>query len=264
MEALWLLLTSILQFAILVSMPTIRLEKVTVNYVNNANNQVTVLNDMDAVFESGKFHVILGYSGSGKTTLIQTIIGFLPYYGDIYFDDTNALKLKINQRDLSYVSQDYVLYPGKTIFENIAFPLRLKGCPREEIIQRVNDIAKLYGIEHCLFRKPKHLSGGQKQKVAMARALVKNSSLYLFDEPFSNVDPLARGEEERYLKKCLSEHGATTIYATHDFKEALNLADYIYILDQGKIVFKGTPEDILECSLDIAVSLRKASLDGKI
>lgn len=245
-------------------MPQIVVENLTVNYVNNFKNEITALKEMNVVFESGKFHVVLGASGSGKTTLIQTIIGLLPYYGDIYFDSINAAKLKINQRDLSYVSQDYILYPNKNIFENIAFPLRLKGCSREEIIERVTDIAKFYGLEHCLFRKPKHLSGGQKQKVAMARALVKNSSLYLFDEPFSNIDPLARGEEERYLKKYLSEHRATIIYATHDLKEAINLADYIYIIDNGKMAFKGTPEELLSSSLDIVTALRKASLDGEI
>lgn len=246
-------------------MPKIDVKELSVIYGDKKNKDgIVAIDNLSLTFENGSFNVILGPSGSGKTTLIQTIIGLLPYYGDVFFDGVNASKIKIPDRDLSYVSQEYVLYPSKSIFDNIALPLKIKGCEREEIIERVYEIANYYGLAHCLFRKPKHLSGGQQQKVAICRALVKDSSLYLFDEPFSNIAANAREEEARQLKEYLKKIKATVIYVTHDIKEAYLLADKIFVLDKGKLVEKGSVEEINKSMNEIVSGLRRASFDGNI
>ena len=257
-----MLLNKKVSICYIIVMPKIDIKELTVTFLDRYKNEITAVDELTTSFENGKFSVILGESGSGKSTLIQAIIGLLPYYGDIFYDGVNAANIKIPQRDISYVSQDYVLYPNKKIFDNIAFPLRIKGCSREEIIERVYNVAERYNLTHCLFRKPKHLSGGQKQRVAIARALVKESSLYLFDEPFSNTDPQLKAEEIRLLKSNLQHIGATVIYVTHDIKEALLIADKIYVMEKGKVIYEGTPEEITESDNATVLGLLKASLDG--
>ena len=216
-----------------------------------------VLDKLNAIFEDGSFNVIIGKSGCGKTTLLKTIIGILPYDGDIDVDGNDFDLYTIAERNLAYVSQDFALYPHLTIFDNIAFPLKLNGALREEIIDTVSKVAKELDLTHCLTRKPRHLSGGQQQRVALARALVKSPSIYLFDEPLSNVDQQFRAEERHYIKSTVKKYGATAIYVTHDLKEAWSLADKIFIMDEGKIVLEGTPVEILESDSPYATEIKK-------
>ena len=218
---------------------------------------IVVLDHLSATFEDGSFNVIIGESGCGKTTLLKTIIGLLPYDGDINVDGNDFDLYTIPERNLAYVSQEFALYPHLTIFDNIAFPLKLNGASREEIIKTVNNIALELDLTHCLTRKPRHLSGGQQQRVALARAMVKSPSIYLFDEPLSNVDPLFRTEERHYIKKTIKKYGATAIYVTHDLQEAWSIADKIFVMDKGKIVLEGTPEEILSSDNPKALEIKK-------
>lgn len=218
---------------------------------------ILVINKLNATFEDGSFNVIIGKSGCGKTTLLKTIIGLLPYDGDIDVDGNDFDLYTIPERNLAYVSQDFALYPHLTIFDNIAFPLKLNGAAREEIIETVSKIAAELNLTHCLTRKPRHLSGGQQQRVALARAMVKSPSIYMFDEPLSNVDPSLRAEERQYIKSTIKKYGATAIYVTHDLQEAWSLADKIFVMDEGRIVLEGTPEELLDSSNPLALELKQ-------
>ena len=143
-----------------------------------------------------------------------------------------------------------------TVFENIAFPLKVAGASKDEIIRRVYEVADKLEIRHCLTRKPKHLSGGQQQRVALARALIKKPNLYLFDEPLSNVDPIKRSESRILIKKIITESNATAIYVTHDFTEAMTLADHIIVINDGKVEIEGAPMEVYKSSNPIVESLK--------
>ena len=223
----------------------ITLSNLSVSY-GKKDNKIQVLKDVNTTFLDQKFNVVLGPSGSGKTTLLKAIIGIIDYEGEIMFNNISSRELTLAEKNLSYVSQDIVLYPHMTIFENIAFPLKSIKASRDEILERVYDIAKKLEISDCLSRKPKHLSGGQQQKVAFARALVKRPNVCLFDEPFSNLDIPTRREARHYLKTLLKELGITVIYVTHDLEEAMSLADRIIIIKDENIEFDGNPEELLE------------------
>lgn len=156
-------------------MPKIECRNLTVMYQNRRKKEVIkVLDDLSVNFESEKFSLILGPSGCGKTTLLRVIAGLERHVGAVLYNGIDSKVLEVQNKSLSYVSQNYVLYPNMTVFDNIAYPLRTIHTPREEIIQRVTILAETLNISHCLFRRPKDLSGGQKQRVAIARALIKN------------------------------------------------------------------------------------------
>ena len=223
-------------------MPDITVENLTVNYAANKKNVTLALDNVSVKFYSNKINVIAGSSGCGKTTLLKTIAGLIKESsGNIYFDNINARQLTIQERNLSYVSQNYVLFPHKTIYDNIAFPLKIMGAPREEVDARVIEIAKSLDLTACLTRKPKHISGGQQQRAALARALVKRPSACLMDEPLSNLDPELRGEARKLIKSVFDKYGMTVIYVTHDFREALALADNLVIMDGGQVAVSGNP-----------------------
>ena len=142
-----------------------------------------------------------------------------------------------------------------TIFDNIAFPLRNMKAPSAEIKERVYAVAEELGLSMCLSRKPRHLSGGQQQRVALARALVKNPSICLMDEPLSNLDQATAFKAREMIKNCLNKRKVTVIYVTHDINEATSLGDVVYAMDDGKIIFKGTPEEFMECKDEKVMSL---------
>lgn len=216
-----------------------------------------VLNKLNAVFEDNSFNIIIGKSGCGKTTLLKTIIGLLPYDGEIEVDGNDFDLYTVAERNLAYVSQEFALYPHLTIFDNIAFPLKLNGASREEIIDTVNKIAKELDLSHCLTRKPRHLSGGQQQRVALARAIAKSPSIYLFDEPLSNVDQASRLEERQYIKSTVKKYSATAIYVTHSLEEAWSIADKIFVMDEGRFVFEGTPDELLNSDNPVAKEIQE-------
>ena len=228
----------------------IAISNVSISY-GKKDNKVLVLNKINALLLDQKFNVILGPSGCGKTSLLKAIMGIIDYDGDILFNNVSSKELTLAEKNLSYVSQDIVLYPHMTIFDNIAFPLKTIRASRSEILQRVYEIAEKFDITDCLSRKPKHLSIGQQQKVAIARALVKKPNICLFDEPFSNLDAPTRSEARHFLKEALKETGVTVIYVTHDLEEAMSLSDKIIILKDKNIEFDGTAEELLQSNNEL-------------
>lgn len=192
-----------------------------------------------------EFVVLLGPSGCGKTTTLLMIAGvYKPTTGYIYFDDTVVNDLEPKDRNIGMVFQSYALYPHMTVYDNIAFPLKLKKYPRQEIDSRVREVARMLQIEDLLNRKPAQLSGGQQQRVALARAIVKQPQLFLMDEPLSNLDAKIRIEVRAELKRLQRELGITTIYVTHDQAEAMSLADRVAVMNKGELQQYSTPEEL--------------------
>ncbi len=226
-------------------MSRILIDNLSVSYFQKGK-ETPVLKGLNASFEEGTVNVILGKSGCGKTTLLRALLGKLDYEGDILFDGNSISGLSLDKRNMAYVSQEYSLYPHFSVFENIAFPLKLLGTPRKEIEERVTSIASDLGLLPCLSRKPRCLSGGQQQRVAIARALIKNPEAILFDEPLSNLDPQRRMDTRLLLKKIFLKEHPAVIYVTHDFQEAINLGDKIFVLDEGRMAFEGGPKEALD------------------
>jgi len=227
-------------------MPQVKIENLTFIYKGKRRSpNVTVFDNLNVTFESDKTTVIMGASGSGKSTLIKSILGITPPSdGYIYFDNEDVTYDPIYTRNVSYVSQELALYPHFSVYKNIAFPLVMQGVPAEEIKARVLEMAKKLKIEHCLTRKPRQLSLGQNQRVAIARAIIKRPDVYVFDEPFSNLDKEIAYELRKDLKQLLSELNGTCIFVTHNAEDALLLADNIIVLDEGKLIANGTANDV--------------------
>ena len=226
-------------------MSEIQIKNLSVSY-ENKEERVTVLNDLNVEFSSGDFHVIMGASGCGKTTLLKAIAGTIHCNGTILVNQDDITRVPTEKRSMAFVSQEYLLYPQMTIFDNIAFPLKVMGATKQEIRARISNIAERLEISHCLSRRPKHLSGGQQQRVAIARALIKNPEICLFDEPFSNLDIIMREKARVLIKKLMKETGSTALYVTHDIKEGMLLADKMYVIDEGKVQLSGTPMEVYQ------------------
>lgn len=226
-------------------MVKLNLEKVTVCY-RHKKEIITAVRDISFTVETGDFAVLVGPSGCGKTTILKTIAGLIAYdEGRIYFDGIDADRITIKERNLSYVPQNYALYPHLTIYENIALPLKAARVPVEEITERVEAVAMDLEISFLLSRKPRHLSGGQQQRVALARSFVKRPDIYLMDEPFSNLEP---DLHRRLRHELIKMHGllrATVILATHDIEDAFALATQIIVMNEnGTVAQSGPPTEI--------------------
>jgi multiple sugar transport system ATP-binding protein len=209
----------------------------------------------------GEFFALLGPSGCGKTTTLRLIAGLeAPDEGEIWIDDKLVNDLPPKDRDVAMVFQNYALYPHMTVFDNIAFPLMVRkrevGLTNEEIRRRVMEIAKLLQIDHLLNRKPSQLSGGEQQRVALARTLVRRPKVWLLDEPMSNLDAKLRVTMRGELKKLQKELGVTTIYVTHDQVEAMSMADRIAVMNKGRILQIGTPDELFWRPADAFVATR--------
>lgn len=216
-------------------------------YYKHKKEYITALDHIDLSVKQGELLVILGASGSGKTTLLKCILGLCDYIsGTLIIDGISTDDFRVQQSNIGYIRQEFSLYPHLTIYENIAFPLRMIHTAQEEVDRRVKEIAALLEIDWLLTRKPKHLSGGQNQRVALARALVKNPVTVLFDEPFSNIDPTLRTELRLLIRKIHETFGCTMLFVTHELSDALSLADRIVILEDGKITALGTPAELTE------------------
>ncbi|RLF66263.1 MAG: sugar ABC transporter ATP-binding protein, partial [Thermoplasmata archaeon] len=190
---------------------------ITLDNVTKKFGRVIAVNEASFKVNDGEFWVLLGPSGSGKTTLLYLISGiYKPTSGRIYFDDVDVTEMPPSERNVGLVFQNYALYPHMTVYENIAFPLRIQKRPQDEIDKKVREIAKMLHIENLLERYPAQLSGGQQQRVALARALVKEPSVLLLDEPLSNLDALLRLYIRAELKRLQRDLGITAIYVTHD------------------------------------------------
>ena len=226
-------------------MPTLELKNLSVSYFNKKTKEETIaIKSLSHSFRGGSFHVILGPSGSGKTSLLRAIAGFLPSAGEILSDGVSLSDLPISMRQIAYVSQEYALYPHLTVFDNIAFPLKAIHTPKEEIITLIEEASSFLELRPFWSRRPKELSGGQQQRVALARAIVRHPSIYLFDEPLSNLDETLREKERKFIKETSRRFSATSLYVTHSIKEAFLLADSITVLNEGEIVASGSKEEI--------------------
>ncbi len=205
---------------------------------------IMALDDISFTVDDNDFLVVVGPSGCGKTSLLKVILGLLDYPGEILIEGLDESKIKIQDRNITYISQSYSLYPNMTVFENIAFPLKIKKVAIDEIRRRVKEVAEILEIEFLLSRKPRQLSGGQQQKVAIAKALIKDPSLCLFDEPFSNLDNRTRIELRHLLLKLHQQLEYTFIFVTHDQTEAMALANKLIVMNQGKIEQIGPPLEV--------------------
>jgi len=221
-------------------MTAIRFENIEKRYGN-----VTVLSAFDLEIRAGEFFTVLGPSGCGKSTLLNLIAGIeQPDSGGLYFESRRVEHLAPGERDVAMVFQSYALYPHMTVYENLAFPLRNRRVPRDEIDSAVRRTATDLGIEPLLARKPRALSGGQRQRVALGRALVRKPRVFLLDEPLSNLDARLRLEMREELKRLHGELGITTVYVTHDQEEAMALSDRIALLSEGRVQQCGSAEDL--------------------
>jgi multiple sugar transport system ATP-binding protein len=221
-------------------MADVELRAVTKSY-----GPVPVIHGIDLDIRHGEFVVFVGPSGCGKSTLLRMIAGLEPITGgEVRIAGRRVNELPPRQRDIAMVFQDYALYPHKTLYENMAFGLRLRKTPEHVIAQRVADAAKLLRIDHMLDRRPAALSGGQRQRVAIGRAIVREPAVFLFDEPLSNLDAQLRNEMRSEIKRLHQRLGATIIYVTHDQVEAMTLADRIAVLQGGHRMQYDTPDGV--------------------
>jgi multiple sugar transport system ATP-binding protein len=213
--------------------------------VKTYDGKLTVIHGIDLQVRHGEFVVFVGPSGCGKSTLLRMIAGLETISGGEVSIDGNVVNdLPPRARDIAMVFQDYALYPHKNLYDNMAFGLRLRKTPEEEIKQRVMDAAKLLKIDHMLERRPAALSGGQRQRVAIGRAIVRQPKVFLFDEPLSNLDAQLRHEMRSEIKRLHQRLGATIIYVTHDQVEAMTMADRIAVLSAGRKMQYDTPDNI--------------------
>ena len=205
----------------------------------------TALNGVSLDIREGEFFTLLGPSGCGKTTLLRMIAGFNSIEGgDFYFGEKRINDVPAHKRDIGMVFQNYAIFPHLTVSENVAYGLKARKVPKNEIGPRVAEALELVQIAHLADRKPNELSGGQQQRVALARAFVIEPSVLLMDEPLSNLDAKLRVQMRSVIKKLQRRLGITTIYVTHDQEEALAISDRIAVMKEGRIMQIGTPNEI--------------------
>ncbi|MEM7461279.1 MAG: ABC transporter ATP-binding protein [Pseudomonadota bacterium] len=222
-------------------------QKASVRFENveKSFGEVQVLTNFDLEVKSGEFVVLLGASGSGKTTALRILSGLeVPSAGNVYIEDQNVTNVLPKYRNISMVFQSYALYPHKTVAENIGFPLKVRKLPKSEIEEATIDAANQVQLGGLLERYPRELSGGQRQRVALARAIIRRPSVFLMDEPLSNLDAKLRGHMRAELKHMQQSMGITTIYVTHDQIEAMTLAHRVAILERGILQQLATPAQI--------------------
>lgn len=218
-------------------------------YYKKRKETVTALSSVDLEIESGELLALVGESGSGKSTMLKCILGKCDYVdGSLTVNGMSVDSIDLKNISCAYVKQEIALYPHLTVYDNIAFPLKNIHTGREEIEKRVKAIAKRLDIDWLLTRKPKQLSIGQQQRAAIARALIKNPEIVLFDEPFANIDPVLKTDLRQLVKQLHKEFNMTIVFATHDLDEAFSLADRIAVLENGKLVDIATPESLRKFS----------------
>jgi len=220
----------------------VRIEGVTKRF-----QDVTAVDDLTLDIEAGKFYALLGPSGCGKTTTLRMIGGFEePTEGTIYLGERAVTGLPPHKRDVNTVFQSYALFPHLTVFENVAFGLRRKGVKKAELGKQVEEMLRIVGLAGYGNRKPRQLSGGQQQRVALARALVNRPRVLLLDEPLGALDLKLRKEMQLELKRIQHEMGFTFVHVTHDQEEAMTMADWIVVMNSGRIEQLGEPAELYE------------------
>ena len=220
--------------------PMIAIKQLTKRY-----GDFTALSSIDLSIAKGEFVTLLGPSGSGKSTLLNMIAGMAtPSSGSILLDGHDATSLRTNQRELGMVFQSYALMPHMTVFENVAFPLRVRKVPRAEIRERVERVLEMVSLTGTARRRPSELSGGQQQRVSLARCIVYNPRLILMDEPLGALDKQLREQMQLEIKRLHSQLGITMLYVTHDQDEALTMSDRIVLMKDGRIEQQGRPDTL--------------------
>ncbi|MFA4641313.1 tungstate ABC transporter ATP-binding protein WtpC [Pyrococcus kukulkanii] len=203
------------------------------------------LRDVTFDVKEKEHFIILGPSGAGKTVLLEIIAGIIePDKGKIYLNGEDITGYPPEKRGLAYIPQNYALFPNMTVYDNIAFGLKIRKTPKAEIEKKVREIAEVLGIKHLLHRKPKTLSGGEQQRVAIARALVIEPELILMDEPFANLDVQTRSKLIREMKRWRKELGFTALHVTHSFEEAVSLGDRVGVMLSGRLVQVGEVSEV--------------------
>ncbi len=239
-------------------MPTITLDSISFDF-SLGKKTVPVFNDFTVAFPNEEVSVVLGESGCGKTTLLRLIAGGVnPSKGRVYFDDLDVTDLSIRDRNLSLVNQNITLYPHLNVFRNLAFPLMHTLASGDEIKERVYEVAETLHIEHLLTRKPKQISLGQAQRVALGKAIIKKPDVLLFDEPFSNLDEPLRVQLRGDLKRLLIDLKVTALFVTHSVKEAMAIGNRIYIMGKGEIEETLEAAKLLEAKSDVGKALIKS------
>ena len=225
----------------------IRLEQVTKIFQAKDKSETVAVNAFDVTIPSGKLIGLLGPSGCGKSTTLYMIAGLLdPTEGRIFFGDEDVTDVPPEERGIGLVFQNYALYPHMTVRQNIMFPLENIKVPKQDALQRAQEMADLVGIGELMDRKPKQLSGGQQQRVAIARALVKKPRVLLLDEPLSNLDARLRLQTREEIKRIQRETGITTVFVTHDQEEAMSISDEIVLMELGLKQQVGEPQYVYD------------------
>ncbi|MBU3100982.1 MULTISPECIES: ABC transporter ATP-binding protein [Clostridium] len=219
------------------------------------DGNVTAVKDFNLEIEDKEFIVFVGPSGCGKSTTLRMIAGLEEISkGEIYIGDKVVNDVAPKDRDIAMVFQNYALYPHMTVYDNMAFGLKLRKMPKDEIKQKVTDVAKTLDIEHLLDRKPKALSGGQRQRVALGRAIVRNPKVFLMDEPLSNLDAKLRVQMRTEISKLHHKLQTTFVYVTHDQTEAMTMGTRIVVMKDGLVQQVDTPHNIYEHPVNIFVA----------
>ena len=232
-------------------MAEVEYQKVSKRYPNG----VLALKEFTLTVADGEFVVLVGPSGCGKSTALRLLAGLdKPTSGEIFIGGSPVTGHGPGERDIAMVFQNYALYPHMSVYKNLAYGLRQRKTPKQEIKRRVDEVSDILGITELLDRRPAQLSGGQRQRVAMGRALVREPQAFLLDEPLSNLDAKLRGQVRAELKRLHHRLGITSIYVTHDQVEAMTLADRICVMNGGELQQIGTPEEIYEHPANIFVA----------
>ena len=215
------------------------------NLVKSYDGKKNIIDNINLEIKDKEFIVLVGSSGCGKSTILRLISGLEEVTsGEILIDDKVVNNTHPKDRDIAFVFQSYALYPHMSVYENIAFGLKMRKYPKNEIDVKVREVAKALNLEDLLERKPRQLSGGQRQRIALGRAIVRNPKVFLMDEPLSNLDANLRVQMRSEIKRLHQKLKTTFIYVTHDQTEALTMGDRIVVLDKGKIQQADTPEEI--------------------
>jgi multiple sugar transport system ATP-binding protein len=221
------------------------MSRVVIRNLNKMYNEVHAVKDVNLEIRDREFMVLVGPSGCGKTTTLRMVAGLETISsGDILIGDTIVNTLPPMDRDIAMVFQNYALYPHMSVYDNMAFGLKMRKFDRGEISRRVREAADILGIQNLLARKPRQLSGGQRQRVALGRAIVRHPQVFLFDEPLSNLDAMLRVQMRVELKKIHHRLGTTAIYVTHDQVEAMTLGDRVVVMKDGLVQQVGEPLDL--------------------
>jgi multiple sugar transport system ATP-binding protein len=228
---------------------------VTYDHVFKKYGDFTALTDLEIAVEDKEFLVLVGPSGCGKTTALRCLAGLEEISeGEVKIGDTVVNDVAPKDRDIAMVFQSYALYPHMSVYDNMAFGLKLRGVPKEEIKRRVEDAAEILGIGALLKRKPRELSGGQRQRVAVGRAIVREPKVFLFDEPLSNLDAKLRVQTRAQISKLHQRLATTFIYVTHDQTEAMTMATRIAVLNKGILQQMDTPQQLYDFPANLFVA----------